>query len=199
MNENKKFELIKIVIDKLLIGVIIVIVGVVGNAWLENYKNELIKKKTFYDKKYDMLNNMQISYKEMTDEVFTYIDNANNTNTTKLAYTNNSVKNFQKNATKVTPYISRDFSDKLEKYIWLYGVDLNKLNDVVQYADFFEFLENAFDEMIKHELDNSYVVTSKFEFVNMSYSEAKNIGPTKLFLQNYEKWKQLTNVHVRKN
>lgn len=159
MKSEEKFEILKIVIDKLLIGAIIALIGIFGNTWIEHYKDDLTRKRTFYEKKYDMLDKLQAAYKDVTIEVFSCINDTTG-HCFEDEMRNKKIFNklivFDNKVEKITPYVSKEYAKVLESYVWIYGARFNTLNNVVEYANFLNELEDSFDEYTRCELDNSF-------------------------------------------
>ncbi len=178
-----KLEIIKIVIDKLLIGIIVAAVILLGNAWLEKYKNILSKERIFYEKKYELINKLQISYKELTDEIFEQITKRG------AIYHMKHAEKFQKQVNQVTPYMSDSLSKELEKMVWLLSPDFGKMSNLQTYSDYLEFIDDRFDRLIKEELDGTYKARhDSYNLIDMKYSEACKIGAKKYLEMNYKKW-----------
>jgi hypothetical protein len=197
MKPEERFEILKIIIDKLLIGIIIVIVGFVGNAWLEHYKNDLLQKKTFYEKKYAMLGKLQVAYKDLTNKIFECINEPGTAcfeNKTKKANIKKALIAFDNEFEQITPFISEQYVRILEKYVWLYGAsfdELDKSAGMLKYADFLNDLETGFDRYARCELNDDFSKCEKCFFQEKSYSEVKKMTVTEYFKRNYEIWNKI--------
>ncbi len=191
MNENNlldeklklKYDIIKIVIDKLLIGIIIVVTVLAGNIWLENYKNILTKDRIFYEKKYEVINKMVLSYKDLTNEI------SRMTMDTSAKYNISYFDKFQNHLTQASPYLSDSLSKELEKYLWLLSPNFGEIKILPQHAAYLEFIDDRFDCLIKKELDERYILKKdEYNLINMSYIECTKIGSREYFKRNFENW-----------
>jgi hypothetical protein len=197
MKPEERFEIFKIILDKLLIGVIIVIVGIVGNTWLEHYKNDLLQKRTFYEKKYEMIGKLQVAYKDLTNEVFECINKPGTgcfNDRIKKEKIRSALIAFDNEFEQITPFISEQYVRILEKYVWLYGAsfdDLDKSDGMLKYADFLNDLETGFDRYARCELNNDFSKCEKCFFQEKSYSEVKIMTVTEYFKRNCEIWNKI--------
>lgn len=187
-----KLDVVKIIIDKLLIGLIIVAAGFLANKYIEDYRSKLTVQKFLMDKKLEAIQSISESYSYLfsTFDKYSLENNGN-----KLP--DNYNEQYEQSADKLieasnrwAPLLSDDYNKQIEYYIWI----LTAFKDVSKakpYRDFISDLDQKFKLMCAREIRSEKLSTNEdFSFNNWTRNDIESKGVEVFFTENFNKWKQ---------
>ncbi|MCP4269078.1 MAG: hypothetical protein GY777_26475 [Candidatus Brocadiaceae bacterium] len=197
-----KLELRKLLIDKMLFGAIIVLIGVSANIVLERYRSGLTQERYLIEKKFKAIHNIKASYEELFELFDSYTvdpDKYELPNDHRKKY-NQKYDAFVIEANKWNIVLPQEFEDKLNYLTWIHGGIDYKGVEVFRSMDwdarnkhraFMSEVRKYFYNLCKETLGLENKMNEQvFILEEMSFSEASNIGAEAYYDKNYNNWTQ---------
>lgn len=188
-----KLEIKRIIIDKLLIGVIIFLCGFAANIALENYRNKLTTQKFFLEKKLDAIQAVSDAYSKMYDEYDRFTIQAYekpNKQPKNINYNLKSVDDFIIVSTRWSSVLSKEFCNQLNYYSWIYSA-FDELENAKKYRSFIFDLDQKFHLLCRKELGLQTVQSQdEFALESWSFQQGHSKGAEAYLEVNFENWKR---------
>jgi hypothetical protein len=184
-----KLDVRKLVIDKLLIGALLIIVGFAANFTIEQYRARSTKERFLLEKKLEAMQLINQDYFSMHQ---TFISLAQKEDLIQGHYTllNKKLNSFISVWTNNNVISSTHFSKQMEYMTWLYTALFKKdLANMRVYRVFFFDVYATFNSLVREEMGfprNEGDVS--FDFVEWAKEQAELKGVDKYLDENFEKW-----------
>jgi len=199
-----KLELRRLIIDKILFGVIIVLIGLAANFILEQYRSKLTKQRFILEKRLEAINSIKEAYEDMHNlwDVFTLTCNkvppALPVNY-KEQY-EEKINNFLLQSNRWNLLFSKEFGDKLGYYVWIHTaanyMDIKnfcRLKEEVRnkHRAFIVYLHEQFLSLCQAYLGlQGEKGQVQFTLEEWPHEKADRLGAVKFYEVNFEKWKK---------
>jgi len=114
-------ELRRLIVDKLLFGAVVVLIGGIANLLIENYKNDLSKERFIVERQYEATSKIKAAYEEMHSLWAYYtLNDTKLTDNLNLQY-REKIKQFDDTANLWNIVLPRSFEKNLNYFLWLHG------------------------------------------------------------------------------
>jgi len=184
-----RLEVRKMVIDKLLLGIVVLALGFFADMAIENYRRHSTEQQFFLEQKVDAVKNIRKAYAAMNDafDAFTLVSTRLEDYREKFK---TAIDRYNLTATEYGVLLSPQYLHNLDYHLWIYeAMDFEDVAKQKQYREFFYDLNNQFQTVTKIELG---VLDRKdanvFAFVEWSFKQADTLGAQSFFQANYKKW-----------
>jgi hypothetical protein len=186
-----KLDVRKLIIDKLFLGLIILLLGFAANMALEHYRRETSKQEIFLKKRLEAVNTIQETYATMFDafDAFTVLGDGTLPENYRKTY-KAAVDKFARAQAMWGAPLSRRFNTQLGYHLWTYLAFESK--DVAKaraYRAFVYDLNQQFGFLCARELDIAVEQQPLFEFEAWTHEEADRKGAQAFLEANFNKWK----------
>lgn len=185
-------ELRKVLIDRLFLGVLLLLFTFGINILIENHRNELIKKNFIIQKKYDAMLILRESFDELhatysywTLNNYKYLPNDHNNQFDKL------LSELERKTNSINVLFSDQFNKNLEHFYWIYiGLRAQGIEKSAKYNLFMSDIREAFEAICRKEvgIDNN-LNNHVFSVIPMAKEEVFKQGSYRMFQVNYFAWK----------
>jgi len=197
-----KLELRKIVIDKLLFGVLIALIGLVANIVLENYRSDLAKQKFILEKQFEAIREISDAYDDLYRlwDDFTLNLNSNDLPGDYWAKSLEKENIFYEKYNKWTMALPVEFDRHMEQFLWLHSGIRFLWNDRFRAMDDQEIFEHKkFLGACRHRFlricrgiigIQDKKLANEFILEEWSYSKAEPLGAEVYYFANFNKWQK---------
>ncbi len=189
---SHKLEVRRILLEKLLLGVLIALIGFVANVLFENYRDKLSQDRFLLEKRLDAVQKIRKAYDKMhsTFMEWTIDNNLHLPDDYKNKY-NEILADFTTVANSNTILISKEFTKQINAVLWIYqAFNYTDIANGTKYRFFAKDINEAFNHACKKELELNIPENQKiFEFKRASWFEAEQSGAPAFMENNYNEWK----------
>lgn len=189
-----KLEIRKLIYDKVLFGLIILVIGFMANLLIEQYRSKSIKDRFILEKRLEAVQNISRAYMKMHN-AFDNLSLQTEMDAGDHYLLENVTQEFISDWTEWGIILSGDFRSKLDYLTWIYiGLGSYSLPELKKYRPFLIELYYKFISMCNQELGFSKTSGQpSFQFVEWSVFKADTLGAQAFLEANYQKWLQLKN------
>lgn len=187
-----KLEIRKIVLDKLLVGALVIIVGFAANFAIERYRVQSTKERFLLEKRLEAIQLITNAYMSMQNNFDSSMNKSYISDGDKIKL-RKDVDDFISVWTQNCVILSEHFTLQMDFVTWNYialaSLDLEIMK---QYKEYFFDVYYKFYALTREELDlpeKSTLVS--FEFLPWSVNKANDLGPQSYLEENFKQW-QLT-------
>jgi hypothetical protein len=192
-----KLQLIKIFFDKVLLGLVVVVLALGADMVLENYKDDMVKKRFLLESRLNGILAIRESYDKLSNCVYTYCHKIPVEENDRTNYQNN-IDDFIKITNRWGVLFSDDFRIVINRHTWLHdGIASTDGNDFsTGYWAFAVDVFNSFDDMARRALwkeidgDSEKPKPGLFTLVEWDSSKASKHTGKEYLDENIKKWKQ---------
>jgi len=188
-----KLEIRKLVIDKIILGAIIVALAFVGNMLFEKYRSSLTEQRFFLEKKFDALNQVRREFSEML-QLFSFCTRKSAQEPPKdyQKKFHQSIEDAVLAVNSASLLLPLELEKELEFNIWIHSAIHFK--DVAKCKDYREFVSYLFDQFmnsLKIEAGSLSKHSKKcFPFVEWSWEKTDKLGTVAFLEATFNKWKK---------
>jgi hypothetical protein len=197
LDYSHQLEIKRIWLDKLLIGVLIVLAGFTANIVLENYKSELIKSQFLLDKRLEALKDIRMIFSRLTQHAHDVMVAKPESVDAQLKAYQDDINNFVHNGNEWGFLFSDNFNQEVNQYMWIHeAVARGKIKLTGNYQGFLDDVSAAFDTATKTALavevfgNPQPAHAAYFHVKTWTPDQVHKLGLDKFFLENFSKWKQ---------
>ena len=193
-----KLELIKLIIDKIFLGFIVVGVGYLANIALEDYKKKQIESNFFLEKRFEAVREITVAFKKtfnsFTQTTISDQDKAKSTlsDSAQDQQLYSDILDAADTATKYGPILSKKVADHAQAMVTIFeGAYYKEKSKRVYYREFVYAMMEMMGDHLREELGltpevNEYPLFTIDEF---RFQEVSRSGPTHFLDANYDRWK----------
>jgi hypothetical protein len=184
-----RFEIRKLILDKLLIALIIFAAGFAGNVILARYKTQSDKNQFLLNKRLEAVQKVSKAYMTMHNKFDTATLEQVLTDE-KRDSLHASVQNYIDIWTEWSVILSKRFRTELDYVTWIYlGLESLDLPTMKTYREYLFDLYFKFNAMCQQELDflDEPEMVS-FQFVEWTAAKADSLGAYEFLRANHELW-----------
>ena len=201
-----KLDLRRLIVDKILFGMIIVLIGLIANVIFEQYRSKLIEQRFILEKRLEAINSIKEAYEDMHNlwDIFTLMNETTLPKNYKEIY-KEKINNFLLQSNRWNILFPKEFDDNLTYYAWIHSaIDES---DIVNYLiipkellnrhrTFLVCLRGQFLSLCREYLGlQDEEDTDQFKLVEWSYEEAVGRGSGEYYALNFERWKEWKEKH----
>jgi hypothetical protein len=186
-----RLEVRKIVIDKVLLGIIVLALGFFADMAIENYRRHSTEQQFFLEQKLDALKNIRKAYAAMNDafDAFTLL---NSTPEDYRQTFRNAIDSYNLATIEYGTLLSPQYLRNLDYHLWMYqAMDFEDVATQKQYREFIYDLYHQFQVLSKIELG---ILDRKgaqiFAFEEWTFKQTDTLGAQLFFQANYKKWQK---------
>ncbi|MFH0957461.1 MAG: hypothetical protein V1897_02040, partial [Pseudomonadota bacterium] len=193
-----KLELVRLIIDRLLIGLILVAIGFGFNLALEDYKRKQIEHQFYLERKLEAVNSIREAYiKAFNTYYWTTISDKDKAKSLLFrgepdTEYHNTIVNLGLAVSKYNILLSRYFFDlATANTIMLEGIYYKEPLKRIEYREFVYHLAQVFSNQSRIELGLSpeLEANESFPFETFKFEEIHTKGSPHFLDINFEKWK----------
>lgn len=199
------YEMFRIVVEKLLLGGAIVLIGIYGNQAIETYKAEASRDQLLLQKRLDAIFDIMAAYGAMHDQFDWHSSNIPQEASDTL-FSNEyerRIRTFISKYGRFSALFTTDFLNQMEFYRWIHeGLRENgagaliawkKNGKIPDYRAFMEEVRHLFNVDCKLALDTGSYSTANsqkndFRLLVLPFDTADKVGAAAYFNRNVEKW-----------
>ena len=189
-----RLQVRRIILEKFIIGLIILVGGFVANKAIETYRDRLTTQKFFLEKKLEAIQSVSDAYSKMLNEYDRFSLQAYERTPSSagvISYDRKHLDTFLLASTRWSSVLSREFCDQMNYYSWIYCA-FDDLNNAKQYRKFIFDIDQRFHALCRKELGlQTDVNSSGFELEKWSYQRVHKDGAEAYAKANFEKWQRL--------
>lgn len=190
-----KLQLQRLILDKLLIGLLILIVGFAANLIIERYRVQSTRERFLLEKKLEAIQKISEAYFSMHN-TFDGLMLRTHLNDGHYKSMRTQIDDFINVWTHNSVILSSRFTKQMDYVTWIYialaGMELEKMRD---YRVFFFDVYSRFYSLTKEELGlEQEESSSQFGFVEWPVEKADAMGADLYLEANYKKWQELKGV-----
>jgi hypothetical protein len=205
LDYSHRLEMRRMLIDKLLIGALIVLTGLIANMVVEGYKSEMTKSQFLLDKRLTALKEMRVVYSRLTKHANDLIYS------TKPDARPEFLKEYSKDVVAFIDIgnawgflFSERFNNDVNRYLWIHEAAASaQITITKEHEEFVDAISAAFDLSTKTALTVEVFGSPEppqagyFHVNEWAPDRIHKDGLDKFFLENFAKWKaekQRTNI-----
>jgi hypothetical protein len=197
---NFRQEIIKIILDKLLIALVLAFTGLITNYIIENIKSQNIKQQFVLEKKLEAIHQIKTSYDAMYSiynnyTITLYQKMVNDNNKINSDY-NNKIDDYMKTISNNNILVSETMREFIDNVLWLHTACFYLgITNTSKYRAFMNDVDTEYGIIIKKELgviDKDY--KDIFQFKKIPFKEVDKKDATYFLYENYSKWEKDNNV-----
>jgi hypothetical protein len=193
-----KLKVRQIILDKMLWGVVVIILGITANIVLERYKANLTNEKFFIEKKFDAVLNIQDAFSELLGkfERFTLTDERFGLPKDYSQIYADSLSNFVIKLNKSHLLLSEDFKQCAQYFIFIFsGFNQKDISKCRNYREFAYDVSGWFNEALLRELGfKSTFEKGDYQFKGLEFKLThrvdREIGTAKFLDDEFDKWQK---------
>lgn len=184
-------DLRKLVVDKLLIGIILIVLGFIVNMLLENYKSDSIRDRFLLEKKLEAIQKISNAYMEMNN-AFDSATLAETLSAEDHANLDGVVQHYISEWTNWAVILSTSYRKQLDYITWLYlGMASYELTQMRAYREYQLQLFVTFNYISQQELGLvESAPPDRIHFVEWSIQQANERGSREFLAVNFDRWKK---------
>jgi hypothetical protein len=193
-----RLDLIKLIVDKIFLGVIVVGVGYFANIALEDYKKKQIEAHFFLEKKFGAVQEITAALNKVFNSFYqTTIDGQDKAKSNISNYESDlqfhsDLLSAADTATKYSLILSKKAADHTQAMItFLEGAYYKERSKRVYYREFMYAMMEMIGDHFREELGLSPDVSDypNFTIDEFRFNEVSRNGPSHFLDTNYERWK----------
>ena len=193
-----KLTVRRIIIEKILFLIAVIIVGFIANIMIEQYRQHQTQQRFFLEKKFDAVTNLRKDYATMLN-FFGKFSLPDQERIGLLSLPTNykdlylsSIEAMSHTCNHFGSVLSEIFTEQLFYQTLIYhGIYINDVSKGRKYRTFVFVLADDFDNLCKQELGlPSLTPTTRFEFSKWTTEKADARGTSAFLHENFEKWVQ---------
>jgi len=196
-----KLKLRQLIIDKIFFGIIIVLIGLITNVIIEQYRSKLTEQRFILEKRLEAINSIKKAYEDMIDlyDTFTLESHRALPENYEEQY-DEKINNFFLQLSRWNVLFPKEFDYKLGNHGWIHlgikaiGIDtFCKLKDKIRHKhrDFVEYLRRQFLSLCRTHLGLQIEKDQgQFTLEEWSYEKAQELGSKEYYNVNFEKWEK---------
>jgi hypothetical protein len=178
----------RIIYEKVLLGLVLVLLAYIGNIYLENYKSTLTTQRFLLESRLTALKELQASHSVLTEKTLQVLAaHTDDMEWDKQSY-QLSVLDFERTLNKWKLLFSKDFDIKATRHIWFhqalgyenYPLTLEDYTFVVAVFEEFDSLTKS--ALLEETLGGPATVATGFTLPEWTYEDIQNSGGTKAFM-----------------
>jgi hypothetical protein len=194
-----RLDMKKMIVDKLLLGLVILTVGFFANMAIERYRSSLTEAKFLLEKRLEAVQAICKAYSDM----FNTYDEATVVRKPVKKVKERFVRqtsSFQESATRWGVTLSKEFSLQLNYFAWIY-IALQEHLDTEKYRDFVFDLNEHFHLLCRREIGTEKgMEPGGFSFERWTFRQGETEGALAFLEVNYRKWmKAKGEAHAGRN
>lgn len=188
-----RLELRKLVVDKILLGLVVLVLGFMANLLLERYKSQSIQERFLLEKRLEAVQNVSQAYMGMHN-AFDRITLQPALAADDPARLEQATQAYIDAWTEWGIILSRTFRLQQDYITWIYlGLQFSDLETMKRHRSFLFDLYYAFNALAREELDLQEEQQGKpFPFVEWSAQQADSLGAQEYLRASLESWKLST-------
>ncbi|MBI4632693.1 MAG: hypothetical protein HY742_02210 [Deltaproteobacteria bacterium] len=182
-----RLDIRRMIVDKLLLGLVIIAVGFFANIALEKYRSGLTEAKFLLEKRLEAVQAICGAYSDMFN---TYDEATVGEEPAKKAKEKfiRQTSSFQQLSTRWNATLSKEFCLQLNYFEWIY-IALQEHLDTKKYRNFIFDLNDHFHSLCKREIGSEKGIPSgEFTFERWTFQQGETKGARAFLKVNYEKW-----------
>ena len=186
---TNKLEIQKLILDKVLIGLLIAIFGFAANMALERYRANSTRDRFFMEKRLAAVQQVNEAFFTMHNNLISTLQK-DRLNAGHYVSLNNGLNSFIASWTHNRILLSKEFIEQMERMSWLYTSLFRKdLPNMRVYRVFFYDVYEKFNFLTREEMGFARDETDqKFDFIDWTKEKADLVGEDKYLDENFEKW-----------
>jgi hypothetical protein len=193
-----KLELFRLIIDRLLMGIILVGLGFAFNIALEDYKRKQTEQQFYLEKKFEAVNAIRTAYMKVFNAY--YVSTIADKDKSKAFFFRkepnieyfDAIVNFNETMTKYDIVLSERFFELAQaNSVILEGMYYKEPTQRYEYREFLYHIGEILTDQCRIELGLSSELQGKklFPIEKMKFEEIHSKGSPHFLNINYEKWK----------
>lgn len=191
-----KLAIRRLLLEKILFGTLLALVGIVGNVYYEKYRSELAQERFLLEKRSEAVNAIRDAYGQLQGtfmKLTTPETIKNPPPDCEQAY-DKKIQELTDAANKWSVMLSPEFNEKINSFVWIHdGFHGRGIVHCAQYRLFAVNLHTLFESCCRVELGlNKKLPDDNFHFKEMSWEEASGLTAKKYLNLQYgiwQKWK----------
>ena len=186
-----RLELRKLIVDKLFLGLILVVLGYVANITIEEYRAKSARDVFLLQKRLEAVTAVRAAYADMFDnfDSFTLLGTPLPKDYRKQY--KKSIDAFSVSQNRWSTLFPPEFNAQLEFHLWTHQAFLYRgVAESVEYREFVYDLDQHFDFICRRELGVAAGEKEQiFEFDEWPHEKVEKEGNDKFLAANFAKWR----------
>jgi hypothetical protein len=198
-------ELRKIILDKVLFGILLLIFGMVTNVLLENYRNNLTKERFLLEQQLDAINNIKSAHDELVDifdtaTVGTHIKDKPISDEVKKQF-QKKLDTFILQTNKFNVLFPKNFDRQMTFFVWSYSGSIDEVlnkwvsmseEDRITNRTFVNETRKLFYDLCRESLGfDKETRSTDFVFEDWSFSKGSQYGSNAYYQTNFKNWQSM--------
>ncbi|HAO98803.1 MAG TPA: hypothetical protein DCQ83_02025 [Fibrobacteres bacterium] len=187
-----RLDLLKLFIDKIALGAVVVLFGFLANKWFEKYKFRLSEQRFFMEQRLESIKKIQTAYTVMFHKFDNYTLRGYSRPVDYQARYDSAVDGYTRALDEHGTLLSPQTLERMDYQGWLF--QNFKYQDVAAQASYRNFFYDLYREFYLQAKVELGVIPDTarhpVEFDEWSHAKADSLGAQAFFDANFEKWKQ---------